>query len=461
MPSREPDPAAPPRARQILAAVATGVLAALLVLDWTASDQPAHQVAEPAARGAPAALPPRPEPEPIAPLPRELSEALELVARGRLRDAQRLMISFRAGPGAETLDPEHRETLTAMLERLANDPVLDAAIALERGFVGADLPALRRTLASLGREEMITLRRDPEAARNVDQARRLTAEVDAIEARLSSDRLAALRLAQDFRYRHPRFAVGLGFEQRAARAIEDTAGRLIAANRLDEARAVLVELRSLRGEQAADQPGIQAKLATIDSAMKRRRDFDTALREIETLGWELPHEALDQLARMERTPETAGRLAQLESTLEMLMDDRDRETPEIAVLTADGSPLERLVYQPRQDVSLLVRARDDYQLAFVRFHWRWFSRDGAGEVMTIELHPPASEPLETNGPTPISAALEFPVTIRADEHQDRGLQVWAEASDRGGRNARSTDAATELLPERRGLLRRLGLRRDR
>lgn len=460
MPAREPDPAAWPRLRQMLAMAAIGVAAALLVLRWTAPDEPTRIADDPAAL-TPAPLPPRPKPTPIAPLPTRLSEALDLMAEGRLREAQLLMLDFSRGPDAEALPPEHRETMTAVLARLASDRVLAAAVELERGFEDADLNRLRLTLGSLTREQMIALRRDPQAARRVDDARRLASEVDAIEARLGSDRLAALRLAQDFRRRHPRFATGLDFERRAAIAVDQTAGRLIAANRLDEARALLLELKVLRGDQAGESPRVEAKLAAIDEVFQRRNDLETTVREIEILGWKRPHEALDLLAGMERTPENRDRFAQLASTLTMLMEDLDRSGPEVEILLAERPEAAQGVYERDEDVVVRVRASDDYEVVTVRFYWRWFDQNGTGELVEAPLRPATrntpAESTGTAGAQPVPVDLEARITVA--EHQGRNLQFWAEAVDRGGRTARSTE--NELAPERRGFLRRLGLRRNR
>ena len=460
MPPPEPDPAARSRLRQMLAAAAIGVTAALLVLRWTAPDEPPAIANDPAGV-TPPPLPPRPAPTPIAPLPGQLSEALDLMAEGRLREAQLLMLDFSRGPDAGALPPEHRETMTAMLARLANDRVLAAAVELDRGFEDADLNRLRLTLGSLTRQQMIALRRDPQAARRVDDARRLAAEVDAIGARLGSDRLAALRLAQDFRRRHPRFAAGLDFERRAAAAINETAGRLIAANRLDEARALLLELKALRGDQAGENLGVEAKLAAIDEVFLRRNALDATVREVEALGWERPHEALELLAAMERTPENRDRFAQLESTLTMLMEDLDEGEPEVEILIPERPAEARGVYERDKDVVVRVRARDDYEVVSVRFFWRWFDNDGTGEVVEATLRPATgSRSAESTGAVGAEAAeVESEATITAAEHRGRNLQFWAEAADRGGRAARSADS--ELTPEKRGFLRRLGLRRDR
>ena len=459
MPAPEPDPAARPLLRQMLAAAAIGSAAALLVLRWTASEEPVR-IADDRASLTPPALPPRPAAVPVAPLPAELSEALDLMAEGRLREAQRLMLDFSRGPDAETLPPEHRETMAAVLARLANDQVLAAAVELERGFEDADLGRLRRTLGSLARQQMIALRRDPRAARRVDDARRLAAEVDAIEAGLRSDRLAALRLAQDFRRRHPRFAASLDFERRAAVAIDDTAGRLIAANRLDEARALLLELQALRGRQTDESPRVEAKLAAIDEALQRRNDLEATVQEIEILGWERPHEALDLLAGMERTPENRDRFAQLESTLNMLMEDIDESGPDVEIRVPERPGAARHEYERDEDVVVQVRASDDYEVVAVRFFWRWFDQDGAGEVVEVLLGPtPGARRAESTvvaGAQPAPVELEARITVA--EHRGRNLQFWAEAVDRGGRTARS--AENELAPERRGLLRRLGLRRE-
>ncbi len=460
MPPTASAPVAPLRSRQILTAAAIGAAAALLVLLWMA---PHTTTAAPdeASRGVPAPLPPRPTPEPPQPLPRELSDALELMDQGRLREAQILMLGFDASPPARKLSPGHRETMDAMLERLGNDPVLLAALEFEAGFEDADLDRLRRALGSLSRERMIALRRDPRASRHVDDARRLTAEVDAIEGLLGSDRLAALRLAQNFARRHPRFASGLAFEDRAAQAIEDTAGRLMAADRLEEARTLLLELRSLRGDAARETASVDARLASIESVFQRRSDLDAAIRRIETLGRKRPHEALEVLAALERTPENRRRLAQVESTLELLLDDLDRASPTVEILAADGSSLEQIEYDGREDLALLVRARDDYEVVSVRFFWRWFDREGEGDLVEAALGPVAPEPAPATdragdrGP----AEIDFEATIRQAEHGGRSLQFWAEATDRGGRISRSADPPHRLTPARRGFLRRLGLRR--
>ena len=460
MPPPEPVPAAPPRPKQILAAASIGVAAALLVLRWTAPDDPTAPFEGPP-REVPAPLPSRPAPEPPPPLPAELSEALDLMAQGRLREAQGLMLAFQAGPGAADLLPDHRETMTAMLARLRDDPALAAALELERGFDDADLGRLRRALAALSREGMIALRRDPQASRHVDDARRLTAEVDAIEGLLGSDRLAALRLAQDFSRRHPRFAAGLGFEDRAAEAIEDTAERLIAASRLEEARKLLLELRSLRGAAAAEAASVDARLASIEAVFQRRSDLDAAIAEVEALGRQRPHEALELLAAMERTPDNRRRLAQVESTLKLLMDDLDQRSPSVEILAADGSDLDRVEYDTREDLTFLIRARDDYEVVSVRFFWRWFDREGEGEVVEATLGPVAAAlPPEDAGDGPAGAEVAFEATIGEAQHGGRSLQFWAEAADRGGRIARSAGAPSRLVPERRGFLQRLRLRRQ-
>ncbi len=458
MPVPEPDPAARPRLRQMLAAAAIGVAAALLLLRLTTPDGAPTPLDDRTAV-TPPPLPPRPEPTPVAPLPAQLSEALDLMAMGRLQEAQRLMLDFSRGPDAEALPPEHRETMTAMLGRLADDPVLAAAMELEVGFEDADLNRLRRTLGSLARQQMISLRRDPQAARRVDDARRLTAEVDAIEARLDSDRLAALRLAQDFRRRHPRFADGLDFERRAAAAIDETAGRLIAANRLEEARTLLLELKTMRGDQAGESPRVEAKLTAIEAVFKRRDDLDATVREIEVLGWKRPHEALRLLAGMERTPENRGRFAQLQSTFTMLLEDLDRNGPEVEILIPEDPEKAPGVYDRDEDVVLRLRATDDYDVLSVRFFWRWFDNDGAGEVVEETLQPATPAPLQVpaGAAGAETAVVEFEVTISVAEHRGRNLQFWAEAADRGGRASRSAEG--ELRPERRGFLRRLGLRR--
>ena len=448
------------RPREILAAVAVGVAAALLVLRWTAPSN-APVASDEASRGVPAPLPSRPEPEPPPPLPRELSDALDLMAQGRLREAQRLMLDFDAGPAAGELLPDHRETMNAMLERLGNDPVLQAALEFEGGFEDADLDRLRRALGSLSRERMIALRRDPQASRYVDDARRLAAEVDAIEGLLGSDRLAALRLAQDFARRHPQFAAGLAFEDRAAEAIEDTAGRLMAANRLEEARTLLLELRSLRGDAARETASVDARLASIEAVFQQRSDLDATIREIEMLGWERPHEALELLSAMERTPESRRRLAQVESTLKLLLDDLDRGSPTVEILAADGSSLDQVEFDRREDLVLLVRARDDYEVVSVRFFWRWFDRDGEGDVVEPALGSvdPEALPAANGAGDGSTAEVAFEVTIARAEHGGRSLQFWAEATDRGGRIARSADPPHQLTPARRGFLQRLGLRR--
>lgn len=460
MPSPETTPATSPRPRQILAAAAIGVVAALLVLRWAAPDN-VPAASDDASRGVPAPLPTRPEPEPPPPLPRELSDALDLMAQGKLREAQRLMLGFDASPAAGELLPEHRETMNAMLERLGNDPVLQAALEFEAGFEDADLDRLRRALSSLSRERMIALRRDPQASRHIDDARRLTAEVDAIEGLLGSDRLAALRLAQDFGRRHPGFAAGLAFEDRAAEAIEDTAGRLMAANRLEEARTLLLELRSLRGDAAREAPSVDARLASIEAVFQRRSDLDAAIREIEVLGRQRPHEALELLAAMKRTPENRRRLAQVESTLKLLLDDLDQGGPVVEILAADGSSLDQVEYDGREDLVLLVRARDDYEVVSVRLFWRWFDREGEGDVVEVALRSVHAEaPPAANGADHGSTAeIAFETTVSQAEHGGRSLQLWAEATDRGGRVARSADPPKQLTPARRGFLQRLGLRR--
>lgn len=460
MPPTASAPAASPRPKQILAAAGIGVAAALLVLRWTAPDTTPADSHE-APRAAPAPLPARPEPEPPPPLPRELSDALDLMAQGRLREAQRLMLGFDASPAAGELLPEHRETMNAMLERLGNDPVLLAALEFEGGFEDADLDRLRRALSSLSRERMIALRHDPQASRYVDDARRLTAEVDAIEGLLGSDRLAALRLAQDFARRHPRFAAGLGFEDRAAEAIEETAGRLMAASRLEEARTLLLELRSLRGDAAREAASVDARLASIETVFQRRSDLDAAIREIEVLGWERPHEALELLAAMERTPENRRRLAQVESTLKLTLDDLDQRSPTVEILATDGSSLDQVEYDGREDLVLLVRARDDYEVVSVRFFWRWFDREGEGDVVEATLRSVHAEaPPAVNGADHgRTAELALETTVSQAEHGGRSLQLWAEATDRGGRVARSADPPKQLTPARRGFLQRLGLRR--
>lgn len=445
---------------QLLAAAAIGVAAALLVLRWTApGNTPVASDEE--SRAVPAPLPPRPEPEPPPPLPRELSDALDLMAQGRLREARRLMLGFDASSAAGELLPDHRETMNAMLERLGNDPVLLAALEFEGGFEDADLDRLRRALGSLPRERMIALRRDPQASRHIDDARRLTAEVDAIEGLLGSDRLAALRLAQDFARRHPRFAAGLAFEDRAAEAIEDTAGRLMAANRLEEARTLLLELRSLRGDAAREATSVDARLASIEAVFQRRSDLDAAIREIEVRGRKRPHEALEVLAAMERTPENRRRLAQVESTLKLTLDDLDQGSPVVEILDANGSSLDQFEYDRREDLVLLVLARDDYQVVSVRFFWRWFDREGEGDVVEAALRPVDAEPAPaTNGDGDgRTAEIAFEATVTQTEHAGRSLQVWAEATDLGGRVARSSDPPNQLTPARRGFLQRLGLRR--
>lgn len=456
----ETAPPTSPRPTQILAAAAVGVAAALLVLRWTAPDN-APFASEETSRGVPAPLPSRPEPEPPPPLPRELSDALDLMAQGRLREAQHLMLGFDASPAALELLPDHRETMNAMLERLGNDPVLQAALEFEGGFEDADLDRLRRALGSLSRDRMIALRRDPRASRHIDDARRLTAEVDAIEGLLGSDRLAALRLAQDFARRHPRFAAGLAFEDRAAEAIEDTAGRLMAANRLEEARTLLLELRSLRGDAAREAPSVDARLASIEAVFQRQSDLDAAIREIEVLGWERPHEALELLAAMKRTPENRRRLAQVESTLKLTLDDLDQGSPTVEILDADGSNLDQVEYDRREDLVLLVRARDDYEVVSVRFFWRWFDREGEGDVVEAVLRPvePETAAATDDAGAGRTAELGFEATLTRAEHGGRSLQFWAEATDRGGRIARSSDPPNQLTPARRGFLQRLGLRR--
>ncbi|MXX76817.1 MAG: hypothetical protein F4Y77_15640 [Holophagales bacterium] len=460
MRSPETVPATSPRPRQILAAAAIGVTAALLVLRWTAPDS-APVASDETSRFVPAPLPARPEPEPPPPLPREVSDALDLMAQGRLREAQRLMLDFDASPAAGELLPDHRETMNAMLERLGNDPVLLAAVEFEAGFEEADLDRLRRALGSLSRERMIALRRDPQASRYVDDARRLTAEVDAIEGLLGSDRLAALRLAQDFGRRHPRFAAGLAFEDRAAEAIEDTAGRLMAANRLEEARTLLLELRSLRGDAARATASVDTRLASIEAVFQRRSDLNAEIREIEMLGWERPHEALELLGAMERTPENRRRLAQVESTLKLLLDDLDQASPVIEILAADGSSLDQVEYDRREDLVLRIRARDDYEVVSVRFFWRWFDREGEGDVVEAALRPiePVPAPATDGAGDGRTAGIAFEVTVTQAEHGGRNIQFWAEATDRGGRIARSAEPPQQLTPARRGFLQRLGLRR--
>lgn len=461
MPPTASAPATPPRSTQILAAAAIGVAAALLVLRWTAPDN-APVASDEASRGVPAPLPLRPEPEPPPPLPRELSDAIDLMAQGRLREAQRLMLGFDTSPAALDLLPDHRETMNAMLERLGNDPALIAALEFERGFEDADLDRLRRTLDSLSRERAIALRRDPQASRHIDDARRLTAEVDAIEGLLGSDRLAALRLAQDFARRHPRFAAGLAFENRAAQAIVDTAGRLMTANRLEEAQTLLIELRSLRGDSAAEAASVDARLTSIESVFQRRSDLDAAIREIEMLGRKRPHEALAVLAALEPTPENRRRLAQVQSTLEFLLDDLDRGSPAVEILAANGSSLDQVEYDRREDLVLLVRARDDYEVVSVRFFWRWFDREGEGDVVEAALRPvdPEPSPASDGAGEGSTAEVAFEATVTQAEHGGRSLQFWAEATDRGGRIARSADPPNQLTPARRGFLQRLGLRRQ-
>ena len=460
MPSPATAPATSARPKQILAAAAIGVAAALLVLRWATPDN-VPAASDVASRGVPAPLPARPEPEPPPPLPRELSDALDLMAQGRLREAQRLMLDFDGSPAAGELLPDHRETMNAMLERLGNDPVLLAAVEFEAGFEDADLDRLRRALGSLSRDRMIALRRDPQASRHVDDARRLTAEVDAIERLLGSDRLAALRLAQDFAGRHPRFAAGLAFEDRAAQAIEDTARRLMAANRLEEARTLLLELRSLRGDTARETASVDARLGSIEAVFQRRNDLDAAIREIEMLGWERPHEALELLGAMERTPENRRRLAQVESTLKLLLDDLDQASPVIEILAADGSSLDQVEYDRREDLVLRIRARDDYEVVSVRFFWRWFDREGEGDVVEAVLRSiePVPAPATDGAGDGRTAKIAFEATVTQAEHGGRSLQFWAEATDRGGRIARSDDPPKQLTPARRGFLQRLGLRR--
>lgn len=456
-----PFPATSPRPTQILATAAIGVAAALLVLRWTAPDTP-PVASDETSRGVPAPLPARPEPEPPPPLPRELSDAIDLMAQGRLREAQRLMLGFDASPAALDLLPDHRETMNAMLGRLGNDPALIAALEFERGFEDADLDRLRRTLDSLSRERTIALRRDPQASRHIDDARRLTAEVDAIEGLLGSDRLAALRLAQDFARRHPRFAAGTAFENRAAQAIVDTAGRLMAANRLEEAQTLLIELRSLRGDSAEEAASVDARLASIESVFQRRSDLDAAIREIEMLGRKLPHEALALLAAMEPTPENRRRLAQVESTLRFLLDDLDQGSPAVEILAANGSSLDQVEYDRREDLVLLVRARDDYEVVSVRFFWRWFDREGQGDVVEAALRSvdPEPSPASDGAGKGSTAEVAFEATVTQAEHGGRSLQFWAEATDRGGRIARSAEPPNQLTPARRGFLQRLGLRRQ-
>ena len=114
---------------------------------------------------------------------------------------------------------------------------------------------------------------------------------------------------------------------------------------------------------------------------------------------------------------------------------------------------------------LLIRARDDYEVVAVRFFWRWFDREGEGEVVEAALEPVSTEPPSaTNDADEAdearSAEVAFLATLTPGEHGGRNLQFWAEAIDRGGRMARGPDPPKQLAPARRGFLRRLGLRRQ-
>ncbi len=373
-----------------------------------------------------------------------------------------MILDHDANPDAAPLPPAHRDTLDAALDRLENDPALAAALALDEAFAAADLDRLRRALDSLSRETLIALRRDPQAARQVEDARRLTAEMDAIERLLTSDRLAALGLAQAFERRHPRFAAGLGLKERAIAAVEDTAARLIAANRLDEARRLLVDLQTSIG---ASTPTIDARLAGIQAVVQQREDRNAAIEELELLGRDRPHLALEQLAGTERTPENRRRLAQVESTLRLLLEDMDAGNPEISVTAADGSSIEAMEYGEDENLSLLVRASDDYEVASVRFYWRWFELERQGDLVEVLLWPAndsATPPEVDSGDEgdDDNASLSFEVTLSAEQLGGRQVQFWAEASDRAGRVASSADAPGQAAPEpRRGLLQRLGLRR--
>jgi hypothetical protein len=141
-----------------------------------------------------------------------------------------------------------------------------------------------------------------------------------------------------------------------------------------------------------------------------------------------PHEGLEMIAGVTVPEEYRDRLAQLEAALGEQLKTADRQAPEIQLLTPDAE------YRRNQPVLLELQASDDYEVMEFSVQAR---QAGAGAYQEL--------PLEDLG------GGRYRVTLSPSFHDNKTLELWAQASDRTGNVTRlaGPESPVELRRGRR------------
>lgn len=420
--------------RWVVAGVA-GVLGLVLLVAlvlvgralWSGGrDEPSPAIV--AAGPSPTAIEPAPEvAEPVEPLvlPQPLVEALDAIARKRWLEARRALgeledLAENGELSAEVWTAYRAATETVELGRC--EVLLGQ---LDRGLGEASTADLERTLRTMVRREENLLRASVRGADLIDRARASVQAAAEFEAVMTAGAgLPALEQALRLETEIPALAERLDARTRAASSIDAKVSMLMEADRLEEARAVLVALDRLW----PNRPGTAQAVASIDSRVSSRERYEGLLAQIETAGRSRPHEGLAMLEGVAPPSEFRARFEQLRDTLVMRFADLDREPPQLELVA--GQEIE---YKKGQPIVIELRATDDYDVVTV----------GALAMVARETVP-RSLPVVDAGDG------RYRVEIEPTVHDDRPLVVWFRASDRSGHETRlgSQEHGLELRRKR-------------
>ncbi|HVS12527.1 MAG TPA: hypothetical protein VMV46_01290 [Thermoanaerobaculia bacterium] len=348
-----------------------------------------------------------PEETPPLPLPEQLEQALLQISEGNLLEARSTLEQLSDLEEAGELPPEVGLAYYSVLETLQRARAEEIETQLRDALGRYDVARLNRVLGSMNGEEERQLAQRTGGRALLERVRNVLASVAILETALREGQLLeALEGANRLRSEDPELADALALRERAASGIESSIDVLIEAGRLEEAESRLNRLDRLW----PSRPGTAERRQTIRAGIQSQERYESLLASIAATGRDgRPHEGLEMIAGVEVPEEYRERLAQLEEALGQQLEQADRQPPQLQLLTPQSE------YRRNQPVVLDFEVSDDYGVIAVSVLAR---RSGAGEYQELAL-------------TEIGAG-RYRVEISPSFHDNKPIELWAEARDRLG-----------------------------
>ena len=417
------------------ALVGTGVAAVLFfVLHPAAGPPPAAPPVPPlvvaVSRPLPPAAPPLPAAAPAAaPAHPQIVLAETALAANDLKAVKTALDAISPADQA-ALRPDERERYQRLLDALTPLQREELASALARGLERGDLRALRSAVRAVPPAEQGSL--PPAVQKDLARARQAV-EIDGRLARAQKEGNPpeVIRQADALLAALPRAggAARAGeAKERAAGALELTAGGEIEAGQYDAAAARLESLRQVW----PDRPGLAGRIERLAAERKADQDAEAVLAAVaraEKAG--KPQDALQLLAGARASRRAAPRFQEARQRLEGEVAQLDRHPPELALRTPEAA------YEKGKTATIALRITDDFAVKTVE---GWARPEGGQYVKVAVRH--------------LSGA-DYAMDVPPDVHQNKTVEFYVTAADPSGHAGQLGSADHPLRMKRKSWIEKI------